>query len=76
MEIFKYKNGRYKELSHLARYFRTNQVKITCDKPTKIQLDGEKRVVTEVTMGVSDKKLRFFYPKGLSFAMKEPVHMT
>ncbi len=71
--IGKYKNGRYKELPHLVRYFRTDAVKITCDKPTPIQLDGELRVAQEVQMRVAKEKLRFFYPKGLSFAIKEPA---
>ena len=72
--IGKYKNGRYKELSNLVRYFKTDSVKITCDKPSPIQLDGELHTAQVVQMQVADKKLRFFYPKELSFAAKEPVH--
>ena len=72
--IGKYKNGRYKELSNLVRYFKTDSVKITCDKPSPIQLDGELHTAQVVQMQVADKKLRFFYPKALSFAAKEPVH--
>ena len=65
--IGKYKNGRYKELKNLVRYIRTTQLKITCDKPTPINLDGELRTATETTFCLSDKKLRFFYPKGLTW---------
>ena len=65
--VGKYKNGQYKELPHLVRHCKTRAVKITCDKPTSINLDGELRTATEVTMTLSDKKLRFFYPKGLSW---------
>ena len=65
--VGKYKAGRYKELGHIAKYFRTDRVKITCDKPTSIQLDGEMRMVTEVDMRISDKKLNFFYPRGLTY---------
>ena len=65
--IGKYKNGRYKELKKLVRYIRTTQLKITCDKPTPINLDGELRTATETTFCLSDKKLRFFYPKGLTW---------
>ena len=65
--IGKYKNGRYKELKKLVRYMRTTQLKITCDKPTPINLDGELRTATETTFCLSDKKLRFFYPKGLTW---------
>ena len=73
--IGKYKDGRYRELPHLVRHYRTKSIKITCDKPTPINLDGELRVAQEVTMSVSDKKLRFFYPKGLSWAVKEPAEI-
>ena len=71
--IGKYKNGRYKELSHLARYFRTDRVVIRCDKPTPINLDGELRMAETVEFRIAEEKLRFFYPKGLSFAVKAPV---
>ena len=65
--IGKYKNGRYKELKELVRYIRTTQLKVTCDKPTPINLDGELRTATETTFRLSDKRLRFFYPKGLTW---------
>ena len=71
--IGKYKDGLYKELPHLERHYRTKSITITCDQPTPINLDGELRMAQEVTMSVSDKKLRFFYPKGLTWAIKEPA---
>ena len=63
--IGKYKNGRYKELSHVARYLQTDSVKIICDKPTPINLDGELRTAQVVEMKLAEEKIRFFYPKGL-----------
>ena len=71
--ISKYKAGRYKELKDLVRSFKTKSVKIICDKPTAINLDGELRMAKEIEMSVADEKLRFFYPKGLCFAANEPV---
>ena len=68
--IGKYKNGKYKELGHVARYFKTDRVVIHCDKPTAINLDGELRTAETMDFRISDKKLRFFYPKGLSYAVK------
>ena len=65
--IGKYKNGRYKELSHVARYIRTDRVKIICDKPTPINLDGELRMAREIEMQIAKQKIRFFYPKGLTW---------
>ena len=71
--IGKYKSGRYKELSHLVRHFKTDKVTIHCDKPTSINLDGELRTAQTVEMSVAKEKIRFFYPKGLRFAVEEPV---
>ena len=65
--IGKYKNGRYRELSRYARYFRTDRVKVVCDRPTPINLDGEIRTETVAEFTVADEKLRFFYPKGLKW---------
>ena len=48
--IGKYKNGRYRELSDLVRHFRTDRVRILCDGPTAINLDGERRVAKTVEM--------------------------
>ena len=73
--IGKYKNGRYKELPKLVRHFRTKEIKIICDKPTPVNLDGELRTATEVTMSVAEEKLRFFYPKGLTWQVKPPVYI-
>ena len=71
--VGKYKNGKYKKLSKLIRHFRTDKVKILCDKPTSINLDGELRVAQEINFSIAKEKVRFFYPKGLTFAAKEPV---
>ena len=71
--IGKYKNGQYKQLPKLVRHFKTNHVRIICDKPTAINLDGELRVAEIVDFRIAQEKLRFFYPKGLTYAAKEPV---
>ena len=70
--IGKYKAGRYKELTKVARYFRTDRVKIICDKATPVNLDGELRMAQTVEFSVAREKLRFFYPKGLTWAVKVP----
>lgn len=65
--IGKYKDGRYKELSHLARHFSTDKVVIHCDRPTPINLDGELRMAKDIEIRLAQEKLRFFYPAGLTF---------
>ena len=72
--IGKYKNGRYKELPELVQHFRTDRLKIFCDKPTPVNVDGEAITAETVELSLAEEKLRFFYPRGLSFAVKEPAH--
>ena len=71
--IGKYKDGRYKELGHIATYCRTDRIVIHCDKPTPVNLDGEARLAKTVEMKIAEEKIRFFYPKGLSWQVKEPA---
>lgn len=69
--IGKYKDGRYKELSEFARYIKTDAIKILCDKPTPVNLDGELRTAQKIEMKVAKEKIRFFYPKGLTWKNTE-----
>ena len=68
--LAKYKAGRYKELGKLARYIRTDRITVRCDKDSPVNLDGEIRMMRNVQMKVSDKKIRFFYPKGLKYSLE------
>ena len=52
---------------------RTKELKIRCDKATPVNLDGELRMAQVVDFKLADEKLRFFYPKGLVWRMKEQV---
>ena len=65
--IGKYKNGRYQELPKLVKHYSTDHLKIICDKPTPINLDGELRVAQEVDIRIAEETVRFFYPKGLTW---------
>lgn len=65
--IGKYKNGRYAQLPDLVRHFRTDHITIRCDKPTPINLDGELRTAQVVDMSIAREKVRFFYPKELTW---------
>ncbi len=73
--IGKYKAGRYKELSKIARYIKADSIRITCDKETPINLDGELRTATTVEMKVAEEKIRFFYPRGLTWQAKETAQV-
>ncbi len=63
--VGKYKKGRYAELPHLVRHFKTKTVKIICDKSTPVNLDGELRMAEVANITLAPEKIRFFYPKGL-----------
>ena len=65
--IGKYKNGRYKELPKLVRHFKARKVTIFCDKVSPINLDGELRMAETAEMTLAEEKIRFFYPKGLTW---------
>ena len=73
--IGKYKNGQYAQLPHLVRHIRTDRVEILCDQVIPVNLDGELRRAQQVEFKISDKKVRFFYPRGLTWAVqKETVN--
>jgi YegS/Rv2252/BmrU family lipid kinase len=65
--IGKYKNGRYKELPKIVKHYSTNCVKIYFDKPTSVNLDGEQMMADMADISVAKEKIRFFYPKGLTW---------
>ena len=65
--LAKYKAGKYKELGHIARHIRTDRITIRCDKDSPVNLDGEIRMARNVQIRISDRKIRFFYPRGLKF---------
>ncbi len=73
--IGKYKDGRYKELTDVATYYSTDHVKIICDKPTPINVDGELLTAQEADFRIAEEKIRFFYPRGLSYAPKVPANV-
>ena len=70
--IGKYKNGQYRELPHLVRHYRTREVTVRCDREVPVNLDGEARFAQTVRMSLAKEKVRFFYPRGLTFAAKQP----
>lgn len=62
-----YKAGKYATLPKYIRRISTDRIKIFCDGETPINLDGELRMAQTVDISVADEKLRFFYPRGLSW---------
>lgn len=71
--VGKYKNGKYAEFPDLITHYKTDRLRIICDKPSSISLDGELRVAQTIDIRIADEKLRFFYPKGLVWSPKQPA---
>ena len=65
--IGKYAAGRYAELPKLVTFRRCKNIKITCETEEPVNLDGEEVRATEVSFSVAEEKIRFFYPRGLTF---------
>ncbi len=69
--IGKYKNGQYREMPDELIYRKADSVRVICDKVSVVNLDGELRRAKEIEMSVAKEKIRFFYPKGLSWKNAE-----
>lgn len=64
--IQKFARGEIGEISQvMVRRGRT--MKVWCDRVTAVNVDGERVDGQELTIGLSDKKVQFFYPAGASW---------
>ena len=70
--VGKYKAGLYRQFPEIVRHFRTDRVRILCDGPTPVNLDGELRRAQTVEFAVAREKLRFFYPDTVQLLPGEP----
>lgn len=66
--IGSYKNGGYHDFPQIIRHFRTRSLTIRCGRENAINLDGELRRAQIVRIDLAPEKLRFFYPRTLSWA--------
>ena len=74
--IGRFKNGKYQELPDIIRHYKTDNLRIICDKPTSINLDGELRIADVVNISIAKEKLRFFYPAQLTLRTQaQPVEI-
>ena len=71
--IGKDKNGRYRELPEFIRHFRTDRVRVICDRPSAVNLDGELRIAEDIEISVAREKIHFFYPRGLRWAAESEI---
>ncbi len=65
--IGKYAAGRYAELPGLVQFRRCKRVVIEAEREEAINLDGEEMRGKTVAFSVAEEKIRFFYPRGLTY---------
>lgn len=65
--IGKYKNGLSDQYPDLITHRRCRSIRVRCPGPTAVNVDGELLRRKNVTFQVAEQKIRFFYPKGLSW---------
>ena len=71
-----YKAGKYAQLPKVVRRISTDHIRIICDKLTPVNLDGELRMADTVDFRIAEEKVRFFYPKGLTWKALPQKELT
>lgn len=51
---------------------RGREMKVTCDRLTQVNVDGELVEGTSLSIGLSEQKVQFFYPAGASWGRTKP----
>lgn len=68
-----YQKGQYAQYPELISCIRADSITVEAGSPEAIQLDGEKLVAQTAQFRVSPHKMRFFYPKALSWQAPLPA---
>lgn len=68
--VGEYGRGRYARYPNLIRYGQGNGVTVRSPQELVAVVDGEPLRAKELTIRLSDKKVNFFYPAGLSYRPK------
>ena len=71
--IGKYKKGQYRDYPGIIRHLRVPELRVICDEPSRVNIDGELLVAQDVRFSISRHKIRFFFPKGLSWEAKSTI---
>ena len=62
--------GLYANYPELIRYKRCRSLRIACDEESVVNVDGEALYTREAEIAVVPQAIRFFYPKGLTYRVK------
>ncbi len=66
--VNKYAAGKAREYPALIHFHRGRQIRVLCEGPSVINLDGESLWAKELFFAVSDQKLAFIVPRGAALA--------
>lgn len=68
-----YATGRYADYPELIRFHRTQAVEFSSPNPLTVVVDGEVIRDQTFTLRLSEKKINFFYPQGVSYQPAQPL---
>ena len=68
--IGSYQKGLYANYPELIRYKRCRSLRIACEEESVVNVDGEALYTREAEIAVVPQAIRFFYPKGLTYRVK------
>ncbi len=74
--VGKYAAGKAKEYPELIRVHRGQSIRIVCDRPSLVNLDGERLDAQELSFSIYPQKLQFIVPKGASLTTENPKAAT
>lgn len=69
----KYATGRYREFPDLIWEFHTDRITFSSSETITTVVDGEVMEDTSFTVSLSEKKVNFFYPQGVTYAVERKI---
>ena len=68
--VGQYQKGHYADFPELIRHYRCTDLRIECAEPSVVNVDGEAIHTTDAKISLVPHAIRFFYPKGLTYHVK------
>ena len=68
--VGQYQKGHYADFPELIRHYRCTDLRIECKEPSVVNVDGEAIHTTDAKITLVPHAIRFFYPKGLTYHVK------
>lgn len=68
--VGQYQKGHYADFPELICHYRCADLRIECKEPSVVNVDGEAIHTTDAKISLVPHAIRFFYPKGLTYHVK------